>query len=105
MRIDFTIADFAADVRAPTPSAAGSWVPEAEEWLSAFVRFGDACSTAWTIGSRNMANVCAGLTGRLGPSESRRAPERPAQRLDETGTVLDPGPAPPSQEHRERLRW
>src|SRR6202171_4823794 len=39
--IDFTIADFAADARAPTPSAAAELaVPDAEEWLNAFVRFG-----------------------------------------------------------------
>src|SRR5580692_2394539 len=39
--IDFTIADFAADVRAPTPSAAAELVvPDAEEWLGAFVRLG-----------------------------------------------------------------
>src|ERR1700682_5711319 len=39
--IDFTIADFAADVRAPTPSAAAELVvPDAEEWLGAFVRVG-----------------------------------------------------------------
>src|SRR5271167_4258262 len=37
--IDFTIADFAADVRAPTPSAAAELVvPDAGEWLGAFVR-------------------------------------------------------------------
>ena len=39
--IDFTIADFAADVRAPTPSAAAELVvPDAGEWLAAFVRLG-----------------------------------------------------------------
>jgi exodeoxyribonuclease VII large subunit len=37
--VDFTIADFAADLRAPTPSAAAELVvPDAEEWLTAFVR-------------------------------------------------------------------
>src|SRR5450631_209189 len=39
--VDVTIADFAADVRAPTPSAAAELVvPDADEWLAAFVRLG-----------------------------------------------------------------
>jgi exodeoxyribonuclease VII large subunit len=37
--IDFTIADFAADVRAPTPSAAAEIaVPDGEEWLASLRR-------------------------------------------------------------------
>jgi exodeoxyribonuclease VII large subunit len=39
--IDFTIADFAADVRAPTPSAAAEIaVPDGEEWLASVSRLG-----------------------------------------------------------------
>ena len=60
--IDFTIADFAADVRAPTPSAAAEMVvPDAEEWLSAFVRaWAHGCSAACCAGSRSTASACAG---------------------------------------------
>ena len=39
--VDFTIADFAADVRAPTPSAAAEIaVPDGEEWLASVQRIG-----------------------------------------------------------------
>ena len=47
--VDVTLADFAADVRAPTPSAAAERVvPDQAEWLGSFRRAGDRTAAAVT---------------------------------------------------------
>jgi exodeoxyribonuclease VII large subunit len=104
--IDLTIADFAADVRAPTPSAAAELVvPDAEEWLDAFVRLGTRVQRGmhrrlvehgerlrWLIGRAALVNPAARLSAR-------------AQRLDELEQSLVRTLHRQLQEHRERLRW
>jgi exodeoxyribonuclease VII large subunit len=104
--IDFTIADFAADVRAPTPSAAAELVvPDAEEWLHSFARLGARLQRAvrrrlgergerlrWLMGRAALVSP----TARLGAH---------AQRLDELEQSLIRALRRRLQERRERLRW
>jgi len=104
--IDFTIADFAADVRAPTPSAAAELVvPDADEWLNIFMRLGTQLRRGlrrrleergerlrWLIGRAALVSP----TARLGAH---------AQRLDELEQSLVRALRRRLQERRERLRW
>src|SRR5882672_1952223 len=104
--IDFTIADFAADVRAPTPSAAAELVvPDAEEWSNAFAQLGARLQRGvrrrleehgerlrWLVGRAALASPVARLSAR-------------AQRLDELEQCLVRAVRRRLQEHRERLRW
>ena len=81
--IDFTIADFVADVRAPTPSGAAELVvPDGEDWLRAV----------------------ESLAARIARS-GRRALDDKAQNLDWLGRRLAAGsPAATVRRQRDRLR-
>jgi exodeoxyribonuclease VII large subunit len=104
--IDFTIADFAADVRAPTPSAAAELVvPDAEEWLTAFVRFGallQRCMRRRLEDHRERLRWLSGRAALVSPVARLGAQ---AQRLDELEQCLIRALRRRLQEHRERLRW
>ncbi len=104
--IDFTIADFAADVRAPTPSAAAELVvPDAQELLTAFARLGARLRRGmqrrldaqrerlrWLVGRSSLVSPAVRLT-------------QQAQRLDELEQRLVRALRRRLHDHRERLRW
>jgi len=104
--VDFTIADFAADVRAPTPSAAAEMaVPDAAEWLDAFVRldarlqrslrrrFGEHRQRLrWLIGRASLVSPSAKLA-------------QQSQRLDEVEQRLSRALRLRLVVSRERLSW
>ncbi len=104
--IDFTIADFSADVRAPTPSAAAELaVPNAEEWLDSFVRLGARLKRGLRRCLEERRDKLRWLGGRLGQTSPAMRLSAQAQRLDELEQSLLRALRRRLQEHRERLRW
>jgi exodeoxyribonuclease VII large subunit len=104
--IDFTIADFAADVRAPTPSAAAELVvPDAEEWLNAFVQLGARLQRCMRRRLEERRERLRWLTGRAALVSPIARLGAQAQRLDELEQSLVRTLRRRLQEHRERLRW
>ncbi|MCP5150499.1 MAG: exodeoxyribonuclease VII large subunit [Ectothiorhodospiraceae bacterium] len=78
---DFTIADLAADARAPTPSAAAEMVtPDGAQWRSAFARMRGALDLAMRRRLREARSEVAHLGRRL--VHPRRRLTDHAQRLD-----------------------
>jgi len=81
--IDFTIADFAADARAPTPSAAAeSVVPDRQTWLAALARSGERLEAA----VRREVRVAV---SRLHAARQRLALAHPGVRLVQQQQRLD----------------
>ena len=81
--IDFTIADFVADVRAPTPSAAAEIaVPDQREWLNTLARYLDRLGRL----ARRYLSAKGEKTGWL---EKRLAQAHPGQLLNQQGQKLD----------------
>jgi exodeoxyribonuclease VII large subunit len=104
--IDFTIADFAADVRAPTPSAAAEMVvPDAEEWLNSFVRLGVRLRRGVRRRLEEHGERLRWLAGRAALVSPTARLGAHAQRLDELEQSLVRALRRRLEERRERLRW
>jgi exodeoxyribonuclease VII large subunit len=79
--VDFTIADFVADRRAPTPSAAAEiLVPDSDEWLDKFIGYEVALEDA-------MLRKLSGLQKHL--QHLRQRLRHPRQRLEQQAQRLD----------------
>lgn len=81
---DFTIADFAADLRAPTPSAAAEAVtPDATDLLGRLGQLESRVLQAWQRAERERRQTLTALAHRLDMQHPRRRLEERSQRLDE----------------------
>jgi exodeoxyribonuclease VII large subunit len=102
--IDVTIADFAADLRAPTPSAAAELVvPDAATWLR---QLHAASARMRRSGLGLLARArerCRWLGGRLAQQHPRTQLRQRAQRLDELSLRL--GAAQRRTQERAQARW
>jgi exodeoxyribonuclease VII large subunit len=104
--VDFTIADFAADVRAPTPSAAAELVvPDAEEWLIAGLRLGTRLARSMRRHLLDRDERLRWLTGRAAQVSPIARLAQQTQRLDELDQRMSRALQRRLDGHRERLQW
>jgi exodeoxyribonuclease VII large subunit len=104
--VDFTIADFAADVRAPTPSAAAELaVPDAVEWLDGYARLGVRLERCMRRRLRVHGERLRWLTGRAALVSPVARLTQQAQRLDELEQSLSRVWERLQRGRRERLHW
>jgi exodeoxyribonuclease VII large subunit len=104
--VDFTIADFAADVRAPTPSAAAELVvPDAQEWLESVARLNARLQRGTRRRIAEHRQRLLWLSGRAALVSPGARLREQAQRLDELEQSLTRALRRQLFDRRERLRW
>ena len=102
--IDFTIADFVADIRAPTPSGAAELaVPDQTQWMARIETLGERLFSA--VGQRlaEPSNRLGALGHRLQQSHPGVQLRHSAQRLDELETRFRLALRKSLEERRSRL--
>ncbi|MGH8127496.1 MAG: exodeoxyribonuclease VII large subunit [Gammaproteobacteria bacterium] len=101
---DFTIADFVADFRAPTPSAAAESVtPDREELLVRLNQLGARIAHTWQRSERERRQAVTTLSQRLAIQHPQRRLQERAQRLDELTERLSAAPLRQLASLRSRL--
>jgi exodeoxyribonuclease VII large subunit len=104
--VDFTIADLAADVRAPTPSAAAELaVPDIGDWLDGVGRLGTRLTHAMWRRLDEHRQRLKWLSGRAAMVSPAAKLAQQAQRLDELEQRLCREMRRRLQGFAERLRW